>query len=257
MTAGVLARLGAARALRACARVGQGPELRGRPSVRSDGGPIVVGARFRLSSRPVPSHLAAGPEGLLEIGDDVAIGHGAAIAAFQRIRIGAGTRIGPYAVIMDTNFHGAAGDQTVRHDCRPVEIGAGCVIGSRVTITRGAVIGAGAEILAGSVVSSEIPAGACAGGVRARVLGRAGDPAARWDGVATQLGELLRELLSLPAPPPPEGALAALAGWTPERAEHMREAAERRFAVRLDAEAARAPSLAALAAAVAQARRTP
>jgi Acetyltransferase (isoleucine patch superfamily) len=86
------------------------------------------------------------------------VGGGAAIAAFQQVSIGDGTRIGPYVIIMDTNFHGSPGDQSVQHDTRPVTIGAGCRIGSRVTITRGGSIGDGAEILAGSVVSSAIPA---------------------------------------------------------------------------------------------------
>jgi maltose O-acetyltransferase len=101
----------------------------------------------------------------------VRIGYGAAIAAFQEIRIDDGTEIGPFVVIMDTNFH-APGDQSVQHDCRPISIGKGCKIGSRVTITRGVSIGDGAEILAGSVVSSSIPSGVRAGGARARILDR-------------------------------------------------------------------------------------
>jgi acetyltransferase-like isoleucine patch superfamily enzyme len=166
--------------LRRCDKVGRGARLAGRPTIFDHGGRIQIGDRFNLSSRPVGSHLVAGTGGALEIGNDVWIGHGAAIAAFESIRIGDGTQIGPFAVIMDTNFHGASGDQSVQHDCRPIIIGDNCRIGSRVTITRGASIGDGAEILAGSVVSSSIPAGACAGGVRARVLGRAGHAESRW-----------------------------------------------------------------------------
>ena len=148
--------------------------------------PDLSGSRVHLSSRPIVSHLATGPDGVLEIGDDVSIAYGAAIAAFERVQIGEGTCIGPFAIIMDTNFHGAAADRAVEHDCRPVLIGKHCRIGSRVTITRGAAIGDGAEILAGSVVCSSIPAGACAGGARAQVLGRAGDPGSRWQGPAME-----------------------------------------------------------------------
>jgi acetyltransferase-like isoleucine patch superfamily enzyme len=171
--------------LRACDEVGTGSSLHGRPTVTTSGGHIRIGDRFRLASRPVPSHLSTGPHGALEIGRDVSIAHGAAVAAFQSIRIGNGTRIGPFVIIMDTNFHGAPGDQSIRHDCRSVAIGDGCRIGSRVTITPGASIGDGAEILAGSVVSSAIPPGVCAGGARARILGRAGEAASRWDATAT------------------------------------------------------------------------
>ncbi len=167
--------------LRACASVGEEPYLAGKPTIYISGGQVRIGDRLRLMSRPVASHLVAGPDAVLDIGNDVSIGYGAAIAAYQHVHIGDGTRIGPFVIIMDTNFHGGSGDQSVQHDCRPVTIGDGCRIGSRVTVTRGVTIGAGAEILAGSVVSSAIPPGVCAAGVRARIIGRAGDVASRWD----------------------------------------------------------------------------
>jgi acetyltransferase-like isoleucine patch superfamily enzyme len=174
--------------LRACDEVGDESHLHGRPTVSTSGGHIKIGDRFRLASLPVPSHLTTGPHGVLEIGRDVSIAHGAAVAAFQSVRIGHGTQIGPFVIILDTNFHGAAGDQSIRHDCRPVVIGDGCRIGSRVTITPGASIGDGAEILAGSVVSAAIPPGVCAGGARARILGRAGETGSRWDSGSTFWG---------------------------------------------------------------------
>jgi acetyltransferase-like isoleucine patch superfamily enzyme len=170
-----------------CAEVGDEPRLHGRPTVEIFGGRIRIGDRFRLSSRPVASHLAAGPQGVIEIGHDVSIAYGAAIAAFERITIGDGTSVGPFVIIMDTNFHGTPGNQSMHHDCRPVVIGKRCRIGSRVTFTRGASIGDDAEILAGSVVSSVIPSGVCAGGARARVLGLAGEGAASWARLAEDL----------------------------------------------------------------------
>jgi acetyltransferase-like isoleucine patch superfamily enzyme len=187
--------------LRMCESVGEQPRLDGRPTINPEGGQVRIGHRFRLASRPVASHLVAGPGAILDIGNDVSIGGGAAIAAFEQVRIGDGTRIGPYVIIMDTNFHGSPGDQSVQHDTRPVTIGAGCRIGSRVTITRGGSIGDGAEILAGSVVSSAIPGGVCAGGGRARIIGRAGDIASRWDSAAAFLPELLMTTLGLDSPP--------------------------------------------------------
>lgn len=159
--------------LRRCARVGRGAQLHGRPTVMAAAGIIQIGERFRLASKPVASHLVAGPGAVLEIGHDVSIGAGAAIAAFEHVQIGDGTRIGPFVILMDTNFHGSPGQQSIEHDCRPVIIGSQCRIGSRVTITRGATIGDGARILSGSVVTSAIPAGMCAAGSRARVVGRA------------------------------------------------------------------------------------
>jgi acetyltransferase-like isoleucine patch superfamily enzyme len=187
--------------LRGCTSVGQDPYLTGKPTINSHGGELRIGDRFRLMSRPVPSHLVAGPGAVLHIGSDVSIGHGAAVAAHQRVHIGDGTRIGPFVIIMDTNFHGSPGDQSIQHDCRPVMIGAGCRIGSRVTIARGVTIGDGAEILAGSVVSSTIPPGLCAAGGRARIIGRAGDLSSRWDSVAAALPDLLMAALDLESPP--------------------------------------------------------
>ena len=242
--------------LRACVHVGKELDLRGRPSVYGSPGPIHIGNHFRLSSRPVASHLVAGPDGVLDIGDDVSIAHGAAIAAFERVRIGEGTCIGPFVVIMDTNFHGATGDQSVQHDCRPVIIGRDCRTGSRVTITRGATIGDGAEILAGSVVSSAIPAGACAGGARARVFGRAGEATSRWDGAAAALPELFSQILGLEATPDLSSELSSLPHWDDEHRGCLVAALEDHFDVALDAEVVSgARYLADVATAVEQARR--
>jgi acetyltransferase-like isoleucine patch superfamily enzyme len=226
----------ARRWLRTCSQVGEDPYLVGKPSIYADGG-LHIGDRFHLSSRPVASHLVAGPDGILHIGDDVSIGCGAAISAFQHVHIGDGTRIGPFVIIMDTNFHGAPGDQAVHHDCRPVTIGNGCRIGSRVTITRGAIIGDGAEILAGSVVSSAIPPGVCAAGARARIIGRAGDVMSRWESPAALLPDLLMASLDLASPPDIDGSPIPPNLWTDARVRDLLGALEDRFGVVLDSEA--------------------
>jgi acetyltransferase-like isoleucine patch superfamily enzyme len=224
-----------ARWLRECEGVGADARLRGRPTVYAAPGRIRLGSRVLLSSRPVASHLVAGPDGMLEIGDDVCIAHGAAIAAYQSVQIGNGTRIGPFVIIMDTNFHSASGGRALEHDCRPVSIGSNCRIGSRVTITRGASIGDRAEILAGSVVSSSIPADACAGGARARVIGRAGDASSRWDGVFVVLPELLRAHLNLETAPDLTTRLSEIPSLDAREIARFVAAIEERFDVRLDA----------------------
>jgi acetyltransferase-like isoleucine patch superfamily enzyme len=217
--------------LRMCQTVGQEPWLAGRPTIKADAGQVRIGDRFRLASRPVPSHLVAGPGAVLDIGDDVSIGAGAAIASFEQVRIGHGTRIGPYVIIMDTNFHGSPGDQSVQHDCRPVTIGHGCRIGSRVTITRGGSIGDGAEILAGSVVSSAIPEGVCAGGARARIIGKAGDMASRWDSAAAALPDLLMTTLDLESPPDLDDEPLPAHVWSEDRVRNLLVALEHRLGV--------------------------
>jgi len=116
--------------------------LNGTPTVvKWNGGTIEVGDRFSLSSRPVPSHLACA--GILHIGDDVAIAHGAAIAATVSVTIGDRTRIGPFFVLMDTDFHGErarAGAQTSTSTAIGPESGyAPVVIGADVRIGAPAV----------------------------------------------------------------------------------------------------------------------
>jgi len=229
----------ARRWLRTCTTIGEKPYLVGKPTIEDHGGQVIIGNRFRLASRPVTSHLAAGPDGVLRIGNDVSIGGGAAIAAFRRICIGDGSRIGPYVIIMDTNFHGAPGDQSVQHQCLPVTIGDGCRIGSRVTITRGATIGDGAEILAGSVVSSAIPPGVCAAGGRARIIGRAGDASSRWDSAAAVLPEILMRSLELKSPPDLDGYPIPRHLWTETRMQTVLGAIENSLGVVLDRDVVR------------------
>jgi acetyltransferase-like isoleucine patch superfamily enzyme/acyl carrier protein len=144
--------------LAGCARVGEDPWMDAPPTLILRGGRIEIGARLHLRSRPVPSHLAVGPAGAIVIGDDVGIAHGAAIASFERVEIGSGTRVGPFFVVMDTNFH-VVGDKSERHETSPVVIGRDVRIGSRVTVLRGARIGDGATIQAGTVVSGVVDAG--------------------------------------------------------------------------------------------------
>ena len=220
--------------LRHCVHVGESPRITGTPSISVDTGQLRIGNRFRLASTPVGSHLALGPRAVLNIGDDVSIGHGAAIAALQQVQIGDGTRAGPFVIIMDTNFHSGAGDQSVQHDCLPVTIGKRCRIGSRVTITRGVTIGDGAEILAGSVVTSSIPPGVCAAGVRARVIGPAGDESTRWDGPAAALPDLLMASLDLKSPPDLDSTPLPADLWTNERMAGVCRMIEDRFGIVLD-----------------------
>jgi maltose O-acetyltransferase len=227
--------------------------LIGKPTINA-GGELRIGDRLHLASRPIASHIAVSPGAVLHIGNDVSIGCGAAIAAAERIKIGDGTRIGPFAIIMDTNFHGAPGDQSIQHDCRPVTIGDGCLIGTRVTITRGATIGDGAEILAGSVVSSAIPPGVCAAGARARIIGRAGELTSRWDSAAAALPDILTASLDLESPPNLDSTLIPGHLWTDARMQSLLGAIENRFGVRLNsASVGRMESFAELAVAVQQA----
>jgi acetyltransferase-like isoleucine patch superfamily enzyme len=127
-------------ALRRCDRVGVGVTCAGTLEV-SNLGRIEIGDGVRFDSELVPSHLVTAPGGTLTIGAHVVIAHGFGLAAHHEVRIGLGAVIGPFALIMDTDFHEAG-----RHDAPgqtgPIHIGEGVRLGAHVTVLRGTTIGA-------------------------------------------------------------------------------------------------------------------
>jgi acetyltransferase-like isoleucine patch superfamily enzyme len=176
--------IGAALWLRGCNHVGERTRTFRRPHVENRGR-IVIGSRVRLNSTWAPVELVTGPEGIIEIADGVFINYGTLISAQTRVRIGENVMVGNYSIIADTEIPGIGeppGAPLV--ESRAVEIGDGAWIASRVTVLPGARIGAGAVIAAGSIVSGDIPAGAVAGGIPARILRAPGTQVAFGAGLA-------------------------------------------------------------------------
>jgi maltose O-acetyltransferase len=155
--------------LRHCTRVGKRARTRGKPFIENLGR-LEIGDDFNFVSLFVRSHLVTGHDGFLEIGDSVNINFGAAISAHEHVKIGDRVRMGPYAIIMDSDYH-AARDRGERPTA-PIVIEEDVWLAGRVSVLRGSRIGRGSVITAGSVVSGEIPAGVIAGGVPARVIRR-------------------------------------------------------------------------------------
>jgi acetyltransferase-like isoleucine patch superfamily enzyme len=217
------------RFLRVCDDAAPDAVVLGSPTIVNMGR-MTIGRRFRLSSIAAPSHLVSGPAGMLEIGDDVSIGHGAAVAAFGRVAIGSGTRIAPFVIVMDTDFH-VAGDRSGEAQSEPIAIGAGVRIGSHVTVLRGSEIGDGAVIAAGSVVAGKVREGAVVSGVPARESlrqeGAAGEPAA--DSVL----RVIRQSLGLSHTPPLEHGPSQIPQWDSLGALRLLLALEEAFGVTL------------------------
>jgi acetyltransferase-like isoleucine patch superfamily enzyme/acyl carrier protein len=195
--------------LRQCDEVGADPRVEGWPTVVSEGA-IRIGRSFRLASRPAPSHLRTGPGALLEIGDNVSIGHGAGIAVFAGLRIGSGTLIAPFAAIMDTDFH-IVGKRELHAPPEPISIGARVRIGANVTILHGSTVEDGAVIDPGSVVTGKVAAGSRVGGVPAREA--AGQLAVATESLADSVGSVVKRSLGLASAPAPLDGPKTLPQW--------------------------------------------
>ncbi|HEY8209277.1 MAG TPA: phosphopantetheine-binding protein [Myxococcaceae bacterium] len=207
--------------------VGRDVRLNGRPFV-DNLGLLVLGDEVEVSSTPVQSHLVTGPGGALEIGRAVRIGHGAAIVSHARVEIGEGARIGPFAMIMDTDFH-EAGAHNSAGEPKPIRIGRGAVLESRVTVLRGTTIGEGARVRAGSVVSGDVPAGVVVAGVPARPE-RAGAAAETEE---VEVGAIVRSVFGLKELPPANAGPGQVPGWDSLGALKLLLALEEAFGVTL------------------------
>jgi len=231
----VLARATSAVWLRSVDRVGLDPVLIGRPHIDNEGR-IRIGDRFSFSSRPARSHLVAMRGGSIEIGDRVVVYYGAAISSQLSVSIGDDVRIGPFSVIMDSDFH-VAGDRNALAQPAPVKIGKRVVVGSRVTILRGSEIGDDAQVQSGSVVSGVVPDGARVSGVPARSIHEASEG-------AVDLPALVTRVLGLASPPSLDQGPAEIPEWDSLGALKLLLAIEEAFGISVgEEEMARAKSV--------------
>jgi acetyltransferase-like isoleucine patch superfamily enzyme len=156
--------------LRAANVVGAHARTLGRPRIDNQGR-LSIGSHVLLRSVNVPVELCTGAEGYLQIGDDVRLNYGVSIAAEREVIIGDRTRIGPYVMIVDTDFHDLhhRGERPVP---RPVIIEPDVWIGAKASVLRGVRVGRGAVIGVGAVVTRDVPPFAIVAGVPARIVGQ-------------------------------------------------------------------------------------
>ena len=154
--------------LHAVNKVGKGVRTLGRPRIENFGY-MQLGDDVLVRSVNVPVELCTGPGARLEIGSGVRLNYGVSIGATGSIQVGNRVRIGPYAMIVDTDFHDAY-DRSKRPPPRPVTIADDVWIGAKASILPGVTIGRGAIIGTGAVVTKDVPEFAVVAGVPARVV---------------------------------------------------------------------------------------
>ncbi len=156
--------------LRAVDQLGTGVRTLGRPRIDNQGR-ITIGANTLLRSVNVPVELAAGPGAEIILGAEVSLNYGVSIGAMRSVRIGDRTRVGPYVMIIDTEFHDAY-DRSSRPEPRPVVIEEDVWIGAKASILPGVAIGRGAIVGVAAVVTRSVPAFTVVAGVPAREISK-------------------------------------------------------------------------------------
>ena len=134
------------------------------------------GKIFSQIGRPHPTYFTVRYNGVLTIGNNVAISN-TAIVCEKAITIENNVRIGANVVIYDSNFHSfdvvkRTSTSEDRSDIirKPVTIEEGAFIGSHVTILKGVVIGKNSIVGSASVVTKSIPSNEIWGGNPARFI---------------------------------------------------------------------------------------
>lgn len=155
--------------LRNCTDKGVKVTVNGKPMIRNRG-TLILGNRVAIWSVFDRTKLLVHPGGTLRIGSGSRI-NGVHISVKSSVTIGENVHIGPYSLIMDSDFHDVA-DTKKEGKKGDVEIGNNVWIASKVTILKGVKIGEGAIIAAGAVITKDVPPYCIAAGVPGKVIKR-------------------------------------------------------------------------------------
>ncbi len=155
---------------RCATSVGARVRVYGRPAVKNEG-VMRIGDRVRLLSTIATSQIEVGPEGELDIGDSVVMSFGCSIGVTKLIRIGARSRLGPYVMMMDSDFHCLEPERRLeRPPSQPIILESDVWIGTRAMVLRGVTIGYGSVVGAGSLVIRDVPPRTLVAGMPAKVI---------------------------------------------------------------------------------------
>lgn len=153
--------------LRNCDSVGSLVSVNGKPVI-GNFGEIHLADEVTIWSAITRAKLYTGKKGKLIVGRNTRL-NGVHIDAGNLVQIGENVRIGPYTVILDSDFHDVK-DHFSEGVSKPVIIEDNVWIATRATILKGVRIGAGSIIAAGAVVTKDVPPNSVAAGVPAKII---------------------------------------------------------------------------------------
>ena len=136
---------------------------------------VQLGRNFKLGafSRMIASGTLSDLGKGIRIGDNVGIGEFAYIGGAGGVVIGSDTIVGQYFSVHPENHVFTDLNMPIREQGvarAGIEVGEGCWIGAKVTLTDGVNVGRHSVIAAGSVVTRSFPEYSIIGGVPARLL---------------------------------------------------------------------------------------
>ena len=156
--------------------IGRGVALNGPVRfVRFPHSTIAIGDRCTLHATSLFNELCRSrcivqtmtDHAVITMGDDSGASS-VVIKAEEAVRIGRRVLVGAGTIIMDSDLHG----DVLGTEAAPITIGDDVFIGMDCRILKGVTIGDGAVVAAMSVVTHDVPPGAVAAGVPARVVGQ-------------------------------------------------------------------------------------
>ena len=156
--------------LRRADRVGERVRVRGRPAVTNHGH-MLIGDRVQLVSTIATLELVCEKGGTFVIGERTLVNFGGSLVATELLRIGARCQIGPYAMLLDNDYHRIEPERRLeRPPSAPIVVEDNVWLGARVIVIAGVTIGADSCVGAGSVVTADVAPRSFVAGVPARFV---------------------------------------------------------------------------------------
>ena len=157
--------------LRGASKMGKMVFAYGRPKINlARMADLQIGEDVRMESGVHRLRLSVHHKARLIVGNNVYL-NGCIISANAEVIIKDGVKMGPWAHVMDGDFHGVE-EREAAVNMRPVIIEEDAWLATRCMVLKGVTIGRGAVVAAGSVVTKDVEPYTVVAGVPAQVVKR-------------------------------------------------------------------------------------